>query len=33
MLVQFSVKNCMSFKDKVSFSMEAGMGNENEQNI
>ncbi len=33
MLVQFSVKNFMSFKDKVSFSMEAGMGNENEQNI
>lgn len=33
MLVQFSVKNFMSFKDKVSFSMEAGIGNENEDNI
>lgn len=33
MLVQFSVKNFMSFKDKVIFSMQAGNGKENEQNI
>ena len=33
MLIQFSVKNFMSFKDKVVFSMQAGSGDENEENI
>lgn len=33
MLVQFSVKNFMSFKEKQVFSMEAGTGNENLSNI
>ena len=33
MLVQFSVKNFMSFKEKQEFSMEAGIGNENLSNI
>ena len=33
MLVQFSVKNFMSFKEKVIFTMQAGSGNENELNI
>ena len=33
MLVEFSVKNFMSFKDKVTFSMEAATGTENEENI
>ena len=33
MLVEFSVKNFISFKDKVTFSMEAATGTENEENI
>ena len=33
MLVEFSVKNFMSFKDRVTFSMEAATGTENEENI
>ena len=33
MLVEFSVKNFKSFKDKVTFSMEAATGTENEENI
>ena len=33
MLVQFSVKNFMSFKEKQDFSMEAGIGDENPDNI
>ncbi len=33
MLVEFSVKNFMSFKDKITFSMEAATGTENEENI
>ena len=33
MLIQFSVKNFMSFKDKQVFSMEAGSGDENLDNI
>ena len=33
MLVEFSVKNFMSFKDKVTFSMESATGTENEENI
>lgn len=33
MLIQFSVKNFKSFKEKITFSMEAGVGNENEENI
>ena len=33
MLVQFSVKNFKSFKEKQDFSMEAGSGNENLENI
>ncbi len=33
MLVEFSVKNFLSFKDKITFSMEAATGNENEENI
>lgn len=33
MLVQFSVKNFMSFKEKQDFSMEAGIGDENLDNI
>lgn len=33
MLIQFSVKNFKSFKEKQVFSMEAGTGNENLENI
>ena len=33
MLLEFSVKNFLSFKEKVTFSMEAATGNENEDNI
>lgn len=33
MLIQFSVKNFASFKDKQIFSMEAGTGDENIENI
>ena len=33
MLIEFSVKNFLSFKEKTTFSMEAGIGNENEENI
>ncbi len=33
MLIQFSIKNFMSFKEKVIFSMEAGTGDENIENI
>lgn len=33
MLLEFSVKNFLSFKDKMTFSMEAAIGNENEENI
>ena len=33
MLVRFSVKNFMSFKEKQDFSMEAGIGDENPDNI
>ena len=33
MLIQFSVKNFTSFKDKQVFSMEAGTGDENIENI
>ena len=33
MLIQFSVKNYKSFKEKQVFSMEAGTGDENIENI
>lgn len=33
MLIEFSVKNFMSFKDKVTLSMEKGSGNENIDNV
>lgn len=33
MLLEFSVKNFLSFKEKTTFSMEAATGNENEENI
>ena len=33
MLIEFSVKNFLSFKDKVTLSMEKGNGNENIDNI
>ena len=33
MLIQFSVKNFLSFKEKQEFSMEAGIGDENPDNI
>ena len=33
MLIEFSVKNFLSFKDKVTLSMEKGNGNENLDNI
>ena len=33
MLIEFSVKNFLSFKDKVTLSMEKGIGNENSGNI
>ena len=33
MLIQFSVKNFKSFKDKIVFSMEAGKENEHKENI
>ncbi len=32
MLIEFSVKNFLSFKDKVTLSMEKGIGNENLEN-
>ena len=33
MLIEFSVKNFLSFKDKVTLSMEKGSGNENPENV
>ena len=33
MLLEFSIKNFLSFKDKITFSMEAASGNENEENV
>jgi len=33
MLIEFSVKNFMSFKEKVTFSMEAGLGKENSGSV
>ena len=33
MLIEFSVKNFMSIKDEITFSMLAGTGNENTQNV
>lgn len=33
MLIEFSVENFRSFKDKVTFSMEKGIGDENEVNV
>ena len=33
MLIEFSVENFRSFKDKVTFSMEKGIGDENDINI
>lgn len=33
MLIEFSVENFRSFRDKVTFSMEKGIGEENEDNI
>ena len=33
MLIEFSVKNFLSFKDKVTLSMEKSKGNENSENI
>ena len=33
MLIEFSVKNFMSFKNKVTLSMEKGNGLENEENV
>lgn len=33
MLIQFSVKNYKSFKEEQVFSMEAGTGDENIENI
>ena len=33
MLIEFSVKNFLSFKEKVTLSMEKGTGNENKENI
>lgn len=33
MLLEFSVKNFLSFKEKTTFSMEAAIENENEENI
>ena len=33
MLIEFSVKNFLSFKDKITFSMEKGNGDENLENI
>ena len=33
MLLEFSVKNFLSFKEKTTFSMEAATGDENEENI
>ena len=33
MLLEFSVKNFLSFKDKMTFSMKAASGNENLENI
>ena len=32
MLIEFSVKNFMSFKDKVTLTMEKGTGTENPDN-
>ena len=33
MLIEFSVKNFLSFKDKVTLSMEKGNGDENPDNV
>ena len=33
MLIEFSVKNFLSFKDKVTLSMEKGNGDENLDNV
>lgn len=33
MLIEFSVKNFLSFKDKVTLSMEKGKGDENLENV
>lgn len=33
MLIEFSIKNFLSFKEKTTFSMEAGKENENEENL
>ena len=33
MLIEFSVKNFLSFKDKITLSMEKGNGDENLENI
>ena len=33
MLIEFSVKNFLSFKDKVTLSMEKGNGDENLERI
>ena len=33
MLVEFSVKNFMSIKDEITFSMVAGNGDENIENL
>ena len=33
MLIEFSVKNFLSFKDKVTLSMEKGNGDENLENV
>lgn len=33
MLIEFSVKNFLSFKEKVTLSMEKGIGDENPDNI
>ena len=32
MLIEFSVKNFLSFKEKVTLSLEKVIGNENEEN-
>ena len=33
MLIEFSVKNFLSFKNKITLSMEKGIGNENQDNV
>ena len=33
MLIEFSVKNFMSIKDEMTFSMVAGTGDENLENV